>query len=271
VEWVNELPAKHFLPIDHSLHGAEAGLPEVRGVVHLHGAKAPPASDGYPEDWYAPGKSAVCYYPNRQDAAMLWYHDHTMGINRLNTYAGLFGAFIVRDAFEDALQAFQSGPFEIPLVICDRLLRKDGQLDYPVSDVAGAPWVPEVFGNAFLVNGKLFPYLDVEPRKYRLRLLNACNGRFLHLVFSRWAGVSSDRHGSGSAARSRSAEKPASGARRTGRSDRGLHGPARQANNSEQRLRARDAVPRGPERGDRTPVRCPRHCGRFPGFPKPRQ
>jgi spore coat protein A len=183
VEWVNELPSKHFLPIDHRLHGAEADKPEVRAVVHLHGAKAPPASDGYPEDWYVPGKSAVYYYPNNQEAAMLWYHDHTMGINRLNTYAGLFGAFIVRDAFEDALQ-LPKGPFEIPLVICDRQLTKEGQLDYPVSGVAGAPWVPEVFGNAYLMNGKLFPYLDVEPRKYRLRLLNACNGRFLHLVLS---------------------------------------------------------------------------------------
>lgn len=155
----------------------------MRGVVHLHGAKAPPASDGYPEDWYVPGKSAVCYYPNRQEAAMLWYHDHTMGINRLNTYAGLFGAFMVRDAFEDALK-LPGGAFEMPLVIYDRLLTKDGQLDYPVSGRAGEPWVPEVFGNASLVNGTLFPYLDVAPRKYRFRLLNACNGRFLHLMFS---------------------------------------------------------------------------------------
>jgi len=183
VEWVNDLPARHFLPIDHTLHGADAGKPEVRGVVHLHGAKAPPSSDGYPEDWYMPGKSAICYYPNHQEAAMLWYHDHTMGINRLNTYAGLFGAFIVRDAFEDGLR-LPAGPFEMPLVICDRFLRKDGQLDYPVSGVPGKPWVPEVFGNAFLVNGALFPYLNVEPRKYRFRVLNACNGRFLHLVFS---------------------------------------------------------------------------------------
>ncbi|HLB93362.1 MAG TPA: multicopper oxidase domain-containing protein, partial [Terriglobales bacterium] len=82
VEWVNELPAKHFLPVDHTIHGAEADKPEVRAVVHLHGAKAPAESDGYPESWYVPGKSAVSYYPNRQDAAMLWYHDHTLGINR---------------------------------------------------------------------------------------------------------------------------------------------------------------------------------------------
>jgi spore coat protein A, manganese oxidase len=89
VEWVNSLPREHFLPIDHNLHGAEANQPQVRTVVHVHGAKAPPASDGYPEDWFVSGKSTVSYYPNDQGAAMLWYHDHAMGINRLNIYAGL--------------------------------------------------------------------------------------------------------------------------------------------------------------------------------------
>jgi len=68
VEWANELPARHFLPIDHTIHGAEKDKPEVRGVVHLHG-KRPPESDGHPEDWYVPGKSRTYYYPNRQDAA----------------------------------------------------------------------------------------------------------------------------------------------------------------------------------------------------------
>src|SRR5882724_1474017 len=81
VEWVNQLPSEHFLTIDHSIHGAEADKPDVRTVVHLHGAKVPPESDGYPENWFAPGKSALCHYPNRQEAAMLWYHDHTLGIN----------------------------------------------------------------------------------------------------------------------------------------------------------------------------------------------
>jgi len=93
VEWANELPAAHFLPIDHTIHGAEADKPEVRAVIHLHGAKAPPDSDGYPENWYTPGKSALYHYPNNQDAAMLWYHDHTLGINRLNVFAGLLGVF----------------------------------------------------------------------------------------------------------------------------------------------------------------------------------
>jgi spore coat protein A len=180
IEWANELPAKHFLPIDHMLHGAEASNPEVRGIVHVHGAKAPPESDGYPEDWYVPGKSRTYFYPNRQDAAMLWYHDHTMGINRLNTYAGMFGLFIVRDEVEEALD-LPKGAYEIPLVIYDRLLRQDGALDYLTSGDAERPWVPEVFGNVMLVNGKAFPFLDVEPRKYRFRVLNAANGRFFNL------------------------------------------------------------------------------------------
>ncbi|MGD0135121.1 MAG: multicopper oxidase [Bryobacteraceae bacterium] len=183
IEWPNQLPDKHFLPIDHSLHGAEAETPEVRGVVHVHGAKAPPESDGYPEDWYVPGNSRTYFYPNAQEAAALWYHDHAMGINRLNIYAGMFGSFLIRDDFEDALN-LPKGPFEIPLVIYDRLLKQDGQLDYPVSGDPDRPWVPEAFGDVMVANGKAFPFLNVEPRKYRFRALNASNGRFLHLSLS---------------------------------------------------------------------------------------
>jgi spore coat protein A, manganese oxidase len=183
VEWVNELPEKHLLPIDHTIHGAEPDKPDVRGVVHLHGAKAPPESDGYPENWYVPGKSAVCHYPNRQDAAMLWYHDHALGINRLNVFAGLLGVFFVRDEFEDSLK-LPRGKYEIPLVLYDRVFDLEGQLNYPVSGDPKSPWVPEVFGDAILLNGKLFPYLEVEPRKYRFRLLNGANGRFFHLALS---------------------------------------------------------------------------------------
>ena len=183
VEWVNQLPKRHFLPIDHSIHGAEASKPDVRAVTHLHGAKAPAKSDGYPEDWYVPGKSAIYHYPNHQDAAMLWYHDHALGITRLNVYAGMFGCFIVRDDFEDALN-LPKGKYEIPLTMYDRSFDADGQLFYPTSGDPESLWVPEVFGDAVLVNGKLFPYLQVEPRKYRLRVLNASNARFLHLAFS---------------------------------------------------------------------------------------
>jgi len=187
VEWANELPAEHFLPVDRHLHGAEGDKPASRAVIHLHGAKTRPESDGYPESWIAQGKSVVYHYPNQQDAAMLWYHDHTMGINRLNMYAGLFGSFFVRDKAEDSLD-LPSGKYEIPLMIFDRLLTPDSQLFYPASDKASAPWLPELFGDAILVNGKLFPYLEVAPRKYRFRLLNASNARFYHLSFS--GGVS---------------------------------------------------------------------------------
>ncbi|MGA6972103.1 MAG: multicopper oxidase [Candidatus Binatus sp.] len=185
VEWANDLPAKHFLPIDYRLHGAK-GQPDVRAVVHVHGAKAPPESDGYPEDWYVPGKSKTYYYPNDQHAAMLWYHDHAMGINRLNIYAGMFGLYIIRDESEAALN-LPSGKYEVPLVICDRMLDAGGQLIYPVSGKPNAPWIPEFFGNLTLVNGKIMPFLEVEPRKYRFRVLNASNARHFILSLSNQA------------------------------------------------------------------------------------
>jgi len=191
VEWANELPHQHFLPIDHTLHGAETDKPEVRTVVHLHGGKTGPESDGYPEDWFTPGKSGTCYYPNQQEATCLFYHDHAMGITRLNAVAGLTGMYLIRDEFEDSLQ-LPKGAYEIPLILFDRSFRPDGQLYYPVSAKPGAPWVSEYYGSAILVNGKLFPYLDVEPRKYRFRLLNSSNGSFYRLSFSAEATVTSD-------------------------------------------------------------------------------
>ncbi|HWZ88881.1 MAG TPA: multicopper oxidase [Polyangiaceae bacterium] len=183
VEWKNELPERHFLPIDHTLCGADASQPEVRTVVHVHGARVPPESDGNPNEWFTKGRSVTNRYPNQQDAALLWYHDHAMGIERLNHYAGMFGLFLIRDEVEAALQ-LPSGTQEIPLVICDRLFDELGQLSYPTSGVADAPWVSEVYGDTMLVNGKLFPYLDVEPRSYRLRIVNASNARFLYFSFS---------------------------------------------------------------------------------------
>jgi spore coat protein A, manganese oxidase len=177
VDWVNQLPAHHFLPIDRTIEGAGPGVPEVRAVIHLHGGRTPPDSDGYPENWTVPGQTQTCFYPCNQSSALLFAHDHSMGINRLNIYAGLQAFFIVRDPREDALQ-LPSGRCEIPLLLADRLLTADGQLIYPVSPNPQRPWVPEVFGNAILVNGKLLPYCEVEPRKYRLRVMNGSNGRF---------------------------------------------------------------------------------------------
>ncbi len=183
VEWVNELPDKHIFAIDHTLCGAGADRPDVRAVVHVHGAKVPPEADGYPEDWYTPGRSAVFHYPNKQEAKTLWYHDHAMGIERLNQYAGLFGAFIVRDEVEEALR-LPSGPYDMPIMLSDRLFGADAQLIYPTSGRPDSPWVTEFHGDALLVNGKLFPYLEVEPRQYRFRVINASNSRVYYLSLS---------------------------------------------------------------------------------------
>jgi len=176
IEWANDLPKQHFLPIDHNLCGAGKDLPEVRTAVHVHGAVVPPESDGYPEDWQIPGQSRTNLYPMDQEAATLWYHDHAMGIERLNQYAGLYGFFLIRDPQEDALN-LPSGKYEIPLAIADRFLYADGQLRYPDSGDPEAPWIPEVYGDVILANGAIFPYLEVEPRPYRIRLLNASNSR----------------------------------------------------------------------------------------------
>jgi len=183
VEWVNDLPTQHFLPIDYSVHGAGRDVPQVRSVVHLHGGKTPSESDGYPEEWYVPGESRTYYYPNQQDPALLWYHDHAMGITRLNIYAGLMGLHVIRDQTERNLN-LPNGKFEIPLVLFDRHLQLDGQLSYPVSGNSEHPWISEVRGEVPLVNGKIFPYLEIEPRKYRFRVLNASNGRLYRLSFS---------------------------------------------------------------------------------------
>jgi len=176
IEWVNALPEKHFLPIDHTLCGAEAAVPDVRTAVHVHGAKVPPQYDGFPEDWQTPGQRSQAIYPMNQDAATLWYHDHAMGIERLNQYAGLFGFFLVRDEAERKL-GLPEGAYEVPLAFADRLFSEDGSLYYPDSGDPAAPWIPELYGDAMLVNGKLTPYLEVEPRAYRFRMLNASNSR----------------------------------------------------------------------------------------------
>lgn len=186
VEWRNQLPPKHFLPIDYSLHGSGRDLPDARTVVHLHGGRTPAVDDGYPEHWYPPGQSRVCHYPNRQDAAMLWYHDHAMGTSRLNLYAGLMGVYLLRDAHEEQLN-LPSGNFELPLVLYDRIFDHQGQLFYPVSPDPEHPWMDEVEGDAMVVNGRVQPFYEVEPRRYRLRILNAANARFFRLALSNGA------------------------------------------------------------------------------------
>ena len=199
VKWMNNLPAKHFLPVDTSFHAHE--MPEVRTVTHLHGSETPQPSDGYPEAWFTKDfeevgpffEREVYEYPNHQRATMLWYHDHAMGLTRLNNYAGLAGAYIIRDKWEASLN-LPKKEYEIPLMIQDRSFNPDGSLFYPqqpddaAENLPNPSIVPAFIGDTLLVNGKVWPYLEVEPRKYRFRILNASNTRSYQLQLG--AGLS---------------------------------------------------------------------------------
>jgi spore coat protein A len=224
-------------------------------ITHLHGAHVEEESDGYPEAWYLPNANnipggyatvgtwynpfkakfestwgqqwepgtAVFQYPNDQLATTLWYHDHSLGMTRLNVYAGPAGFYLIRGGRGDEVSGLP-GPapepannanvnptlpkyYEIPIVIQDRSFNVDGSLFYPdnraffeglepeqlkipfipdeacngnSSDIS-AIWNPEFFGNMMVVNGRTWPYLEVEKRRYRFRLLNGCSSRFVIL------------------------------------------------------------------------------------------
>jgi spore coat protein A len=188
VRWENHLPSQHIFEIDPRIHGAMPLAPVVRTVPHLHGARTRSESDGLPEKWFTPGNSALYSYPNGQQAATLWYHDHAMGITRLNVYAGLSGFFLLRDEEERGMH-LPSGDYEIPLLLQDRTLDDGGNLVYSPTHEDGRKlpqgvWGPECFGDLPVVNGAIYPYLDVEPRPYRLRLLNGANSRFFNIFFN---------------------------------------------------------------------------------------
>jgi FtsP/CotA-like multicopper oxidase with cupredoxin domain len=210
IEWKNELrsggtPLPHLLPIDTSIHWADPQHSHGAGysgpvpiVTHLHGGHTASSSDGHPDAWFTPGAAytgrlyqQVYQYDHSQDAATLWYHDHAIGITRLNVYAGLAGFYLLRDQEElDAIaaNALPSGPYEIGLAIQDRMFTENGQLFYPSEpEEYGQPSpsvLPEFFGDFILVNGVTWPVLDVEPRLYRFRLLNGSDSRFYRLFLS---------------------------------------------------------------------------------------
>jgi spore coat protein A, manganese oxidase len=220
VKYINNLKdasgrllTKHLLTVDPTVMGGNEG--EIRTVTHLHGAHVDPEFDGHPQAWITndpaaktglpadpvsgrparPDGNTVTYtYRNDQPANHLWYHDHAMGITRLNVYAGLAANYFLRDAQESALN-LPTGPYEIPLVIQDKSFNEDGSLRYganpllrangsEVTDASGHDVLtsdPEFFGNVIVVNGKAWPYLDVEPRKYRFRMVNGSDSRFYHM------------------------------------------------------------------------------------------
>ena len=106
-----------------------------------------------------------------------------MGLTRLNTYAGLFGMLLLRDRVEDSL-GLPSGKYEVLLTFYDRNFTADGQFFYATAPDPEHPWIPEFTADGILINGKLRPFFEVEPRLYRFRLLNTANSRFFLLSLS---------------------------------------------------------------------------------------
>jgi spore coat protein A len=155
-------------------------------VVHLHGGLTPASYDGWAENLFAPGQPAVFQYPMDQRAALLWYHDHVMGITKLNVYAGLAGLWIVRDERERELDLPEGPPFEVPLLIQDRNfdLDEQGRLTGRLVHKTD-PEVMEAFPPFTVVNGKVWPTLEVRPATYRFRVLNGSNARTYRLVLLR--------------------------------------------------------------------------------------
>ena len=182
VNWFNDLRdlgtgalrTSHYLPVDTEEDGG--GMPCIHGaensaktVVHLHGGKVPTAFDGYPEWTMLPGDAAQTFvYPNDQQAGPIWFHDHALGITRLNVIMGLAGLYLIRDAVEDAINLPDD---VVPLALQDRRFHPDGRVDYP------AMWMEHYFGDKVMVNGKVWPYLDVKRGKYRFYLLNGSTSR----------------------------------------------------------------------------------------------
>jgi spore coat protein A len=190
VNYTHQLPETYpdWIPVDTRLTPLGD---RVRLMTHLHGGFVAADSDGNPmvtPHGFGPGETQTVFYTNQlpqMPASLLWFHDHGLGATRLNVFAGLAAAYILRDEFDTGTEpnpiGIPGGAYEIPLVVQDRQFNPDGTFLYPASDIPGAKWIGEYFGDVMLVNGKVWPFLEVEPRMYRLRILNGCNARILSL------------------------------------------------------------------------------------------
>jgi spore coat protein A len=190
VTYTNSIPSPYpdWIPVDTNL--TPLGN-QVRLMTHLHGAFVAADSDGSPAvtpNGFGFGETQTVHYNNQlpeNPAALLWFHDHGLGATRLNVFAGLAAGYILRDEFDTGSEpnpiGIPGGAYEVPLVIQDRQFNPDGTFLYPTSDIEGVTWIGEYFGDVMLVNGKVWPFLDVEPRMYRFRILNGCNARILNL------------------------------------------------------------------------------------------
>ncbi|CAN9355669.1 unnamed protein product [Alternaria alternata] len=143
--------------------------------VHLHGSYSRAPFDGWAEDTTKPGQYKDYYYPNKQSARTLWYHDHAIHHTAENAYFGQAGFYILHDPAEDAL-GLPSGAYDVPLALASKQYNSDGTLFDP-KDETDSLW-----GDVIHVNGQPWPYMKVEPRKYRFRMLNTAISRAFKLT-----------------------------------------------------------------------------------------
>lgn len=212
VNYTNNLSGAHMFPVDPTIMAANPnnapiptapfapfppGYPQFQSpivtVAHLHGGVTPSDSDGFPLSWFSKGltrtgptfKGTTFEYFNGQLPTMLWYHDHALGMTRLNLAAGLEGMFIIRDPQHDAVAPLlPSGQFEMPLMLTDRAFNSDGSIQFNIdgdNPDLHPYWVPEYFGNVVMVNGKAWPNMNVQRRQYRFRIVDGSNARFYNL------------------------------------------------------------------------------------------
>jgi spore coat protein A len=182
VTYINDLPSggggkrgNNLLEVDTCAHGPNYYGDSKRVVTHLHGGHVPSRFDGQPEYTILPGETDVYEYPNNQDAGILWYHDHALGTTRLNVYAGMAGFYLLGDDDDtlgvDNAFGLPSGEYDVGLAIQDRTFNEDGSLFYNAQ-------LEDAFkGDKLLVNGKVWPYMNVKQGKYRFRLLNGSQSR----------------------------------------------------------------------------------------------
>ena len=216
VKWINKLKCSNRFAVDPMLHWANPndikmdppmpwptfpnGFPEaqrpITTVTHLHGGEVSSIYDGHPDAWFTyNGKRGPAFvtsmysYPNKQQPTTLWYHDHSLGVTRLNIYAGLAGFYLLRDSYNSSKKKSElpEGKYEIPIVIQDRSFHTDGSFSFyneGINPDIHPYWVPEFIGDTIMVNGSVWPNLNVERRQYRFRLLNGSNARFYNLTMS---------------------------------------------------------------------------------------
>src|SRR5262252_4471397 len=215
VHYVNNLGERHMFPIDPTIMAANPnhaaiptppfapfppGYPQFQfpivTVPHVHGGVTPSDSDGFPRSWFSKGLTRVgetfdgttFEYFNGQLPTTLWYHDHALGMTRLNLAAGLEGTYIIRDPQNDTVAPLlPSGKYEMPLMLADKAFNADGSIHF--TTVGDNPdvhpyWDPEYFGDTILVNGQAWPNMNVERHQYRFRIVNGSNARFYNLSLS---------------------------------------------------------------------------------------